>query len=106
MVIIGGALSLVSKYLLPSIKKVVEERALENIRRHAFISESDFGPDPSLMGAVAMVIQAIFSNLSAVGAVHKSPGGDDKGQMHLVKHAPEFNHPVRKKKEVNWGKDR
>lgn len=70
MVIIGGALSLVSEFLLPSIKKVVEERALENIRKHTVILTSAFGPDASVMGAVAMVVQAIFSQPTSIGAVH------------------------------------
>jgi predicted NBD/HSP70 family sugar kinase len=70
MVIIGGALSLVSEFLLPSIKKVVEERTLENIRKHMVILASAFGPDASVMGAVAMVVQAIFSRPTSIGTVH------------------------------------
>ena len=75
MVIIGGALSLVSKFLLPSIKKVVEERALENIHKHTVVLESAFGPDASVMGAVAMVVQAIFSCPTSIGIVQKIPSG-------------------------------
>lgn len=70
MVIIGGALSLVSKFLLPSIKKVIEERALENIRKHTVVLDSAFGPDASVMGAVAMVVKAIFSSPIHIGAIH------------------------------------
>ena len=98
MVIIGGALSVVSKFLLPSIKKVVEERSLETIRRHTVILESTFGPDASVMGAVAMVVQAIFSSPSSVGVVRKFPGSDHKGQMRLVKQASGFNNPDRKRR--------
>lgn len=71
MVVIGGALSHVSKFLLPSINKVVDERALENIRKNTVITESAFGPDASVMGAVAMVVQAIFSKPTYVEAVHE-----------------------------------
>ena len=71
MVIIGGALSHVSKFLLPSINKVVDERALENIRKNTLIIESAFGPDASVVGAVAMVVQAIFSKPTYVEAVHE-----------------------------------
>ena len=83
MVIIGGALSNVSKFLLPSIQKVVEQRALENIRKHTAILDSAFGPDASVMGAVAMVVQAIFSSPNTVGPF-VFPGSKRKARVHLT----------------------
>jgi glucokinase-like ROK family protein len=71
MIIIGGTLSVVSKFLLPSIKKVVNERALENIRKHTVILDSAFGSDACVMGAVAMVVQAIFLCPTKVTSVHE-----------------------------------
>lgn len=98
MVIIGGALSMVSKFLLPSIKKVIEERSLEDIRKHTAILDSAFGPDASVMGAVAMVVQAILSCPSRVGDVQKFPGSDHQGKRHLAKQASRVNNPDQKRR--------
>lgn len=98
MVIIGGALSVVSKFLLPSIKKIVEERSLENIRKHTVILDSAFGPDASVMGAVAMVVQAIFSSPTSVGAVQKFPDNDHRGRLRLIKQTPGTKKPDRERR--------
>jgi glucokinase-like ROK family protein len=66
MVIVGGAMSTAGPHLLPPIKRVVEERALAEMLRQVQILLSDFGPDASVMGAVALVIKAILSSPSSV----------------------------------------
>ncbi len=74
MVVIGGALSKAGKFILPSVKKVVEERALDVIRRHTRLALSAFGPDAGAMGATALVIQAILSkplSLSGVQSIQR-----------------------------------
>jgi glucokinase-like ROK family protein len=69
MIVVGGTLSLASKFILPSVKKIVEERALEHLRNNIVISDSAFGPDASVLGAAALVVQAIFSNPTTVESV-------------------------------------
>ena len=66
MVILGGTLSAAGKYLLPAIKEAVEKTALPEIRQQVQILLSAFGPDASVMGAAALVIEAILSNPSSV----------------------------------------
>ena len=67
MVVIGGTLSLAGKYLLPAIQETVEKTALPEIFQQAQMLLSAFGPDASVMGAAALVVEAILSNPSSVG---------------------------------------
>lgn len=73
MIVIGGALSLAGKFLLPAIQKVVNERALDVIRSQTRVVLSAFGPDASVIGAVAMVVRAILSNPTGVSPIRKFP---------------------------------
>jgi glucokinase-like ROK family protein len=73
MVVIGGALSLAGKFMLPSIQKVIEEHSLDVIRKPVEILISSFGSDASVMGASAMVVQGILSNPTAVRRAEKTP---------------------------------
>jgi len=61
MVVIGGAMSVAGAHLLPAIQKAVGERALAEMRRQVQIVPSAFGPDASVMGAVALVVKAILA---------------------------------------------
>lgn len=60
-IIIGGPLSLAGAYLLPAIKETVGKHSLPNIDQHAEIILSPFGPDASLIGAVAIVAENILT---------------------------------------------
>jgi glucokinase-like ROK family protein len=73
MVIIGGSLSIVGKYLLPTVEEVIEERTLEVMRRPIRILVSAFGSDASVMGAVALVVQEILSKPVVVNSVPQIP---------------------------------
>lgn len=65
-VVVGGTMSTAGHHLLPPIKRVVKERALAEMLRQVQIVLSAFGPDASVMGAVALVVKAILSNPSSV----------------------------------------
>lgn len=66
MVVLGGSLSLAGEYLLPSIQAAIEKTALPEIHQQTRVLLSAFGPDASVMGAVALVVKAILSNPSRV----------------------------------------
>jgi glucokinase-like ROK family protein len=61
-VVLGGALSMAGEYLLPPIKEAVKRTTLPEIHTQAEIVLSAFGPDASVMGAAALVVEAILSN--------------------------------------------
>lgn len=60
-IIIGGPLSIAGEYMLPAIKETVKQHAMPGIVPQAEISLSPFGPDASLIGAVAIVVDDILS---------------------------------------------
>lgn len=66
MVILGGALTLAGPYLMPSILETIQIRAMEAMREQVTIALSAFGPDASVVGAVAMVVEAILANPTQV----------------------------------------
>jgi glucokinase-like ROK family protein len=66
MVVIGGSLSIVGKYMLPAIEEIIQERALEVMLKPIRIQVSAFGSDASVMGAVALVVQKILSKPEVV----------------------------------------
>ena len=61
-IILGGPLSVAGDYLLPGIKETVSRHALPEIGRQAEVLLSSFGPDASLIGAVAIVVDDVLSN--------------------------------------------
>jgi len=61
-IILGGPLSLAGDYLLPSIRKTVSLRSLPEINQQVDIGLSVFGPDASLIGAAAIVVDDILRN--------------------------------------------
>jgi hypothetical protein len=67
MVVIGGVMSRAAGHLLPAVNRVVDERALAEIRRQTRVVVSAFGPDASVMGAVALVVKAILKQPTTVG---------------------------------------
>lgn len=73
-VVIGGALSMAGKYLLPAVREVVRQHALNDVLKKTDVISSVFGDDASLFGAVAIVVEDIMWNPSSVDV----KGGDDK----------------------------
>ncbi len=61
-IILGGPLSIAGDYLLPSIRKTVSKHSLPEIDQQVEIGLSVFGPDASLIGAVAIVVDDILKN--------------------------------------------
>ncbi|NWF63085.1 MAG: ROK family transcriptional regulator [Chloroflexi bacterium] len=55
-VILGGPLSAAGKYLLPAIKETVARHSLQEIGQQVEVQLSTFGPDASLIGAIAIVV--------------------------------------------------
>jgi predicted NBD/HSP70 family sugar kinase len=61
-IILGGPLSIVGNYLLPSAKNVATNHARPEMRPKVDILLSSFGKDASLIGAVSIVVDDILSN--------------------------------------------
>jgi glucokinase-like ROK family protein len=66
LVVIGGALSIAGEFLLPPIQEAVRISAMPEIGQQVQIVLSAFGGDASLMGAVALVVEAILASPSRV----------------------------------------
>ncbi|RJP56190.1 MAG: ROK family transcriptional regulator [Anaerolineaceae bacterium] len=62
MIILGGPLSVAGEYLLPAIKETVARHSLPEIDRQAEVLLSPFGPDASLIGAIAIVVDDALSH--------------------------------------------
>ncbi len=60
-IILGGPLSIAGEYLLPAIKETVARHSLPEIDRQAEVLLSTFGPDASLIGAIAIVVDDVLS---------------------------------------------
>lgn len=66
MVVFGGPLSEASEYLLPPIEEAIQNTVLPEIAEQAEIVLSPFGGDASVVGAVALAVDAILSKPSSV----------------------------------------
>jgi len=62
MIILGGPITIAGDHLLPSIRKSVEKHGMQEIVMQTVIKISAFGPDASLIGAAAVVIDDILTN--------------------------------------------
>ncbi len=60
-IILGGPLSVAGEYLLPAIKETVAHHSLPEIDQQAEVVLSPFGPDASLIGAIAIVVDDVLS---------------------------------------------
>ena len=60
-IILGGPLSIAGKYLLPAIKETIAHHSLPEIDQQAEVQLSTFGPDASLIGAIAIVVDDVLS---------------------------------------------
>jgi predicted NBD/HSP70 family sugar kinase len=61
-IIVGGPLSMAGQYLLPAIEETVSLHSLPEIGRQARVVLSNFGPDASLIGAIAIVVDDVLAN--------------------------------------------
>ncbi len=61
-IILGGPISIAGDHLLPSIRQSVDKHAMHEIVNQTEINISAFGPDASLIGAVAVVVDDILTN--------------------------------------------
>jgi glucokinase-like ROK family protein len=61
-IILGGPVSIAGDYLLPSIRQSVNKHAMHEIVLQTEISLSAFGPQASLIGAAAVVVDDILTN--------------------------------------------
>jgi glucokinase-like ROK family protein len=61
LVALGGTLSLADEFLLPAARRVVEERAMSELRQAARIVVSAFKADACVMGGVALVLHSLLS---------------------------------------------
>jgi glucokinase-like ROK family protein len=61
-IILGGPLSIAGEYLLPAIKETVDRHAFPEINKQVEIVLSPFGPDASLIGAIAIVVDDVLSH--------------------------------------------
>jgi glucokinase-like ROK family protein len=60
-IVLGGPLSIVGEHLLPAIKETVAHHSLPEIDQQAEVLLSSFGPDASLIGAIAIVVDDVLS---------------------------------------------
>jgi glucokinase-like ROK family protein len=60
-IILGGPLSIAGEYLLPAIKETMGRHSMPEIGQQADVVISPFGPDASLIGAIAIVANDILS---------------------------------------------
>ena len=61
LVVIGGPISSVAQFMLPGILESMLHHTLPEIHQKVQVKLSAFGPDASVIGAVATVVEAIFS---------------------------------------------
>jgi glucokinase-like ROK family protein len=72
MVVVGGAMNIVGDYLLPAINEVISKRVLSEAQPQTQIVLSTFGPAASVMGAAALVVNAILANPSRVERIGRT----------------------------------
>jgi glucokinase-like ROK family protein len=65
-IILGGPLSLAGEYLLPAIREVIPHHTLPEIDQQAEVILSSFGPNASLIGAIAIVVDDVLSHPTQV----------------------------------------
>jgi glucokinase-like ROK family protein len=71
MVVFGGVLSLADEYLLPPIRRVVEERAILWARQSTPIVVAAHRFDSCVMGGVALVLHDLISHPRLEASVHR-----------------------------------
>ncbi len=66
-IVLGGPVSTVGNFMMPAILAGVKQYAMSEIGAQTEISLSAFGPDASLIGAAAVVVDDILANPTQVG---------------------------------------
>jgi glucokinase-like ROK family protein len=66
-IILGGPISMAGDHLMPAIMETVQQHAMNEIVAQTEIHLSAFGPDASLIGAAAVVVDDILTNPMRVG---------------------------------------
>jgi len=59
-------LSIAGEYLLPAIRENVNKHSLPEVNHVVEVELSAFGPDASVIGAVAMVVDHVLTNPTQV----------------------------------------
>lgn len=67
LVVLGGPLSEAGEYLLPPIQEAIQNTVLPEISEQVEIVLSPFGGDASVVGAMALAVDAILAKPSSVG---------------------------------------
>lgn len=62
-IILGGPLSIAGEYLLPDIKEAVKRHSMPETGQQVEVLLSPFGPDASLIGAIAIVADDILNHI-------------------------------------------
>lgn len=65
-IVLGGPVSMAGEYLLPALRESVRAHAMPEILSQAEIELSAFGPDASLVGAAAVVVDEVLTYPSHV----------------------------------------
>ncbi len=60
-IVLGGPVSIAGEYLMPSIRDSVSKHAMQEILSQTEIDLSAFGPDASLVGAAAVVVDDVLT---------------------------------------------
>ena len=83
-IILGGPLSTAGNYLLPSIKTAIAKHIYPIIKQEVEVKISNFGPDASLIGAIAIVAEDVIThpaNISKGGDAPKPTAQQEMVQM-------------------------
>ncbi len=65
-IVLGGPVSIAGEFLMPSIRESVSRHAMQEILAQTEIKLSAFGPDASLVGAAAVVVDDVLTHPSHV----------------------------------------
>ena len=76
MIVIGGPLSEAAEYLLPAIKEAARKTVLPEIYQDVQLLVSAFGRDASVVGAAALVVEALLSNPTRVKRLSTQSRGE------------------------------
>jgi predicted NBD/HSP70 family sugar kinase len=61
-IVLGGPVSIAGDHLMPSIRESVSQHAMHEIHSQTELNLSAFGPDASLVGAAAVVVDDILNH--------------------------------------------
>ncbi len=76
LVVFGGSLSLAHEFLMPAARRVVEERAMGELRHAARIVVSALKADACVLGGVALVLHDLLRRPHLVQRTPELPAAD------------------------------